>query len=126
MNAPQLLRARRRRHDEDDIQASLVEHLKWRLARGVVWYAVPNGEKRDKITASRLKRLGVRAGVADVAFVLPGGAAAYLELKAGKDGRQSDEQKQFEADVVAAGARYALARTLDDALSILLEWGAIR
>lgn len=61
-----------------------------------------------------------------MAFVLPGGAAAYLELKAGKDGRQSDEQKQLEADVVAAGARYALARTIDDALSTLLEWGAIR
>lgn len=119
-------RRAKRRHDEDDIQESLVEHLEWRLARGVVWYAVPNGEKRDKITASRLKRLGVRAGVADVAFVLPGGTAAYLELKAGKKGRQSDEQKQFQADVVAAGARYALARTLDDALSILLEWGAIR
>jgi hypothetical protein len=116
----------RRRHVEDDIQAALVEHLRWRLVPGVVWYAVPNGEKRDIVTARRLKKLGVRAGVADVAFVLPGGAAAYLELKAGKDGCQSPEQKQFEADVTAAGARYALARTIDDALSILLEWGAIR
>lgn len=119
-------RRARRRHEEDDLQASLVQHLEWRLVRGVVWYAVPNGEKRDKITASRLKRLGVRAGVADLAFVLPGGSAAYLELKAGKDGRQSKEQKQFEADVLAAGARYALARTIDDALAVLKEWGAIR
>lgn len=62
MNAPPLIRARRRRHDEEDLQEALVEHLKWRLAHGVVWYAVPNGEKRDKITASKLKRLGVRAG----------------------------------------------------------------
>jgi len=119
-------RGAKRRHVEDDIQASLVDHLTWRLARGVVWYAVPNGEKRDKITARRLKRLGVRAGVADLAFVLPGGSAAYLELKAGRDGRQSTEQKQFEADVIAAGARYALARTIDDALAVLKGWGAIR
>jgi len=119
-------RSGRRRHDEDGIQAALVEHLRWRLVPGVVWYAVPNGEKRDIVTASRLKKLGVRAGVADIAFVLPGGAAAYLELKAGKEGWQSPEQKQFEADVTAAGARYALARTIDDALTVLKEWGVIR
>lgn len=31
----------------------------------------PNGEKRDKATAARLKRMGVRAGVWDVEFLQP-------------------------------------------------------
>ena len=48
-------------------------------------YAIPNGEKRDKITASRLKAAGVKAGVWDI--FCPRGktydwAGLYIEMKA--------------------------------------------
>lgn len=48
---------------------------------------VPNGGKRDKVTAMALKRQGVKAGVPDI--VLPaareGYHGLYIELKAGKN-----------------------------------------
>lgn len=48
---------------------------------------VPNGGKRDRMTAIALKRQGVKAGVPDI--VLPasraGYHALYIELKAGKN-----------------------------------------
>jgi len=112
---------------EDALQMTLVKHLLIRTRPGVVWHSIPNEGVRSPQTGARLKKMGLRPGVADLVFILPPeGRAVYLELKAGKDGRQSKEQKQFEADAIAAGARYALARTLDEALKVLLEWGAIK
>lgn len=48
-------------------------------------YAIPNGEKRDKITAARLKAAGVKAGVWDI--FCPRGKVydwngLYIEMKA--------------------------------------------
>lgn len=112
---------------EDTLQMALVEHLRFRARPGVIWHSTPNEGLRSAREGARLKRMGLRPGAGDLLFVLPPeGRAAYLELKAGKDGRQSAAQKQFEADALAAGARYALVRTIDDALSILIEWGVIR
>lgn len=112
---------------EDALQMALVEHLRFRVAPGVVWHSTPNEGVRSPREGARLKRMGLRPGAGDLLFVLPpAGRAAYLELKAGTAGRQSQEQKDFEADVNAAGARYALARTLDEALGVLKGWGAIR
>jgi hypothetical protein len=33
-------------------------------------------------------------------------------------GRQSDAQKEFERDAVAAGSQYAIARSIDDVILI--------
>ncbi|EOS27636.1 hypothetical protein C806_00083 [Lachnospiraceae bacterium 3-1] len=48
---------------------------------------VPNGGRRDKATAMKMKRQGVKAGVPDI--VLPAARAGYhglyIELKAGKN-----------------------------------------
>lgn len=50
-------------HPEDALQravAKLLDHLGWR------WCHVPNGGKRGKTEAARLKGLGVKPGVPDV------------------------------------------------------------
>lgn len=48
---------------------------------------VPNGGKRDKATATALKRQGVKAGVPDIVLpaVRAGYHGLYIELKAGKN-----------------------------------------
>jgi hypothetical protein len=117
--------ARKLRTPEQPIHEGVVQLLRFTAAPGVVWYAVPNGEYRDVRTIGKLKAQGVRAGVADLAFVLPGGRAAFLEIKA-SDGRQSDTQLAFEADVAATGALYAVAKSIEQARALLAEWGAIR
>lgn len=128
MNAPlrNIPRPRRRmRTPEQPIHEGVVQLLKFAAAPGVVWYHPPNGEARNPRTGARLKAMGVVPGVADIALVLPGGLAAFLEIKA-SDGRQSEHQRAFEGRVRGAGARYAVAKSIDEARAILRDWGALR
>jgi hypothetical protein len=81
----------------------------------IVIYAIPNGGKRDKITAAILQREGVLEGVADLFImhaVLPYNGY-YIETKTVK-GSQSDEQKAFQAKAEAAGYKYDLIRSEDE------------
>lgn len=58
-------------------------------------YHVPNGGRRNKFEAAKLKRQGVKAGVPDV--VLPVARAGfhglYIELKYGKNKPTADQKK---------------------------------
>jgi hypothetical protein len=66
--------------------------------------------------------MGVRPGTADLLFVRPGAPALFLELKTSR-GTQSESQRAFEAQAIAAGAQYAIARSLDAALDVLWRRG---
>lgn len=110
---------------EEDLQRYTVQLLKLCGVRELVHFHVPNGEARSKVTGARLKALGVRPGVADFAMVLPGGRAAFLELKT-PTGRASPEQRVFRCDAEAAGALYAIARTPEEVEATLAGWGALR
>ena len=48
-------------------------------------YHIPNGGKRDKVTAARLKAAGVKAGVPDICLPVPAGGCngLYIEMKYG-------------------------------------------
>lgn len=107
------------------LQVAIVELLERAGTPGVVWFHVPNGEKRSKSTGAKLKRMGVRPGVADLVFIGNGGVVRFLELKA-SDGIFSPDQLTFCHDVEWLGALYAVARSIDDAIRILSAWGAIR
>lgn len=98
--------------------------LRLNAAPGVLFFHVPNGESRSAATGAKLKAMGVRAGVADFSITLPGGRAAYLELKR-PGGRASQSQKQFRAEAEAAGALYAIAETPEQVQDILTGWGAL-
>lgn len=59
-------------------------------------FAVPNGGKRDYVTAARMQAEGVKAGVPDVFLPVPshGYHGLWLELKAGKN-TVSDRQEEW-------------------------------
>lgn len=80
-------------------------------------YAVPNGGKRDPITAARLKAEGVKAGVPDVVYPVPRHVwhSLYIELKAGK-GRPSDDQLEW----------HTLLRQCGHAVAVCWGWQAAR
>lgn len=67
-------------------------------------YAIPNGGKRDQITAARLKAEGVKAGVPDVHYPVSNGVflTLYIELKR-KGGRRSDSQNEWHSGLRACG-----------------------
>jgi hypothetical protein len=121
-----LMGTKPRNDAETQLQAAVIEHVKLRARKGVLWFHVPNGEHRTKATGAKLKRMGVRAGVADLVFILPpNGEACFLELKA-DGGRPSDSQLQFATDCESAGAAYAIAWDLEHALTMLEAWRVIK
>ena len=112
-----------RRHPEQEIQRSVVSHLRCRGARAV-WWHVPNGGARRKTEAAILKGLSVRAGVADICVVHDGKFFA-LELKA-PSGRSTAAQIAFRDEINAAGGFAAEAVGIDAALRCLESWGLLR
>lgn len=113
-----------RRREEFDIQVALVGHIELRAVPGLVWTATANGELRDPVVGAKLKRMGVKAGVPDLYFSIPGRAPFWLELKT-IDGRLSEAQKEFIPTLRAAGVVVHVAHGLDEALAILETEGAI-
>lgn len=111
----------KRRDDEAALQRVVVQHLKLRAAPGVLWYKITNEGKRSAVMGAEMKRQGLRPGAADIAIVVRG-RCNFLELK--KRGEKPPEaQKQFMADALAAGADYAWADNINDALILLNQWG---
>jgi hypothetical protein len=109
---------------EQQIHRAVVQHLRQRGVPGVVFIHVSNGGKRKPIEAAIFKSLGVRAGASDLLLWRTGRSFA-LELKA-PNGRATDAQIEFLADMEKAGAFTCLAEGLDAALAALEEWGLLR
>lgn len=116
----------KRAQPEFGLHKFTVQLLMLNAAPGVLYYHPPNGEYRSKRTAGRLKLMGVRAGVADIALVLPPlGMSAFLELKI-KPNKLTDEQAAFQRACLACGALFAVAYTPEEVKATLEAWGAIR
>lgn len=114
-----------RKAAEVDIHCAIVKLLQLKAKPSLIYFHVPNGERRDKITAAKLKRMGVRAGVPDLVFVLPGGCAGFMEVKSDSP-RLSPEQREFIEDSIALGARCTVVRSVDEAEAVLSTWGVLK
>lgn len=87
-----------------------------------VWHT-PNGGNRSFSEGMEFRRLGVRAGVPDLAFVVRS-EIYFLEVKApGKT--PTENQKQFARDAKEAGAHWAWASSLEEAIGHLIFWGLL-
>lgn len=115
---------RKQSREEDLIQRAVVQHIKARGAKGLVWFAIPMGGVRSPIEAAIMKGLGVQAGVSDL-FFLNNGIAYFLELKR-IGGRPTEAQMAFRDAVNEAGGYAVVAEGLDIALEILETWGLLR
>lgn len=73
-------------------------------------FAIPNGGKRDPITAGRLKAEGVKAGVPDICWPVPlgGFGSLYIELKVDLN-KASDKQDSWHDELRACGHAVATA-----------------
>lgn len=77
----------------------------------VLGWHTPNGEKRDRRTAEKLKRMGVLPGVADW-LMFPDGVKIAIEFKRPDGGEQSDDQVKFEKAWKRNGGVYHVADDL--------------
>ena len=68
-------------------------------------HAIPNGGLRDKAVAGKLKAEGVKPGVPDVCLPVARGGfhGLYIEMKRVDEGKTSDEQGWWLAELVKQG-----------------------
>ena len=111
---------------EHEIQRTFVEWCELNQHRypELKWlYHVPNGELRDKATAARLKRLGVKRGIPDLALDVARGGyhGLKLEFKSGT-GRPTPEQEEYMGFLKRQGYAAFVCRTVDDAILATTEY----
>lgn len=109
--------------EEYRLQVSIVKYLslKQNQRKDFIFFAVPNGEKRDQVTAAKLKAAGVLSGVSDLILVFKN-KVVFVELKTLK-GKQSPNQVLFEGQVKKLGYDYIIWRSLDDCVKFFGEKG---
>jgi hypothetical protein len=113
-----------RRQPKQQIQRAIAQHLNLRGAKGLFWYAVPNGGWRSPVEAKIMQSTGTRPGVPDLAF-LHEGRAYFLEVKA-ENGRPTEHQLKAIADINDAGGYAVIGNGLDCCLQILERWGLLK
>ena len=116
----------RHKISEHQLQVLVLDYIEQEKATPDIFaFAIANAGQRSLRMGARMKREGLRAGVADLCVVMPLGRVAWLEMKSDK-GRQSLEQKGFEARCKRLGHHYAIAKTFDEAVMFLKHVGALR
>ncbi|MGL4440590.1 MAG: VRR-NUC domain-containing protein [Bosea sp. (in: a-proteobacteria)] len=92
-------------------------------------FAVPNGGKRSKITAVKLKAEGVKPGVPDYLMPIPathgGFVGLAIELKRTRGGATSQEQIEWLEMLRVCGWRVAVCKGHRQAWSVICEYLAI-
>lgn len=111
---------------EDTEQINVVSWANWNVNRypELKWlHHVPNGGSRNKQEAVKLKQMGVKAGVSDLCLPYPKGlyCGLYIEMKFG-DNRQQETQKEFLADMAAAGHFVATCYSAEEAVKVIEEY----
>lgn len=87
----------------------------------ITWWTVDQTALNSR-HGHTLKKKGVRPGVADLHFVLPGGRLGCIELKSAT-GKQTPSQVEFQKMISERGAYYALCRNLAEVQGTLAAWG---
>jgi hypothetical protein len=103
---------------EDEIQIQIVE---WLTLMGIVCFHIPNERSSSVANMMKLKRLGLLPGAADLEVWVPINGKikiVYMEVKR-YDGRQSVNQKAFQAMCEKAGHPYHVVRSLDEAIEVV-------
>ena len=86
--------------------------------------AIPNGGFRTQKTAVLMKREGVVSGVPDMflAVARKGYHGLWIEMKNGKAGRLSDNQKEMIALLKTEGYACVVCRTLDEFITAIKDY----
>lgn len=110
-------RPRKRPSDEEhQIQCACVRWFNYQYPNfRLNLFAVPNGGRRDKTTAAKMKAEGVLAGVSDLILLKSNAkhGALLIEMKT-RVGRQADTQREWQHHIEKDGYKYVVCRSLDD------------
>lgn len=122
---PQVRRTTRpkRREPELLLQIDIVDMLKTKLKRDVLFTAFPAGGG-GRVRGAKLKKAGLQAGWPDIQLVHRGKYFG-IEVKT-QTGRLSPAQVDLHKRLTDNGCSVAVARSVTDALEIIIDWGLSR
>lgn len=103
-------------YKESNLQINCFRYFRLQYPRFArLFFAVPNGGKRNAREAARMKVEGVTAGVADSILLIPskGFHGLCIEFKT-EQGRQSVFQKEFQTEAEQQGYQYKIVRNFDE------------
>lgn len=111
---------------EADVQQGIVQAI-LRVFDPIDVRAVPNAGKRGRGAQAQIRKEGVKAGTPDLIAVWPGGVG-FIETK--RPGwtpcEVSAEQRELHDQWRSWGHNVGIAASKDDALALLVSWGAPR
>lgn len=83
----------------------------------------PNGGHRNVMEAAKFKQMGVRAGYPDLTLLVPrkGYHALFIEMKTAK-GKQSEHQREYQAELEKQGYKYIICRSVQDFIKEIEEY----
>lgn len=104
---------------EDEFQKSVAIYLN---SKGATWFHPPNGGTRNIIEATKLKAMGVKAGVPDCLIFnnKRGYRGLALELKVGYN-KPSENQIVFMNKLSLEGWKCIVSHSLDEVCDII-DW----
>lgn len=111
-------------HEEDALQEACIKWFDYSYPEySLLLFHSANEGKVTRPQAVRRKKMGVRAGVADLLLLLSNKSYSYLamELKT-PEGRQSQSQKKWQEVCEKNGGRYAIVRSVDEFIDIIKRY----
>lgn len=102
---------------EDNFQKAVARYLD---NIGAFWFHCPNGGSRNAIEASKLKAMGVKAGIPDCLILdqRKGYSGMAIELKVGYN-KPSEHQLSIFDKLVAAGWMVCVSWSLDEVIEMI-------
>ena len=104
---------------EDNFQKSVARYLD---TIGAFWFHCPNGGSRNAIEASKLKAMGVKAGIPDCLIMdqRKGYSGMAIELKVGYN-KPSEHQLSIFDKLVDSGWLVVVSWSLDEVVT-MIDW----
>lgn len=107
--------------DEHRLQVQITKWLDWK--QDFPFFAVPNGGLRNIRVAAALKAEGVKAGVADMFWMISNKNwnGLFVEVKC-KGNYQQPSQKKFQAICLKHGYYYAVVRSIEECEELINQF----
>ncbi len=111
----------RRKQPEQALQRAVAEFLTLALPVPDAWFTTIPAGGGGKVRGAILQGMGYRAGTPDM-LVIYKGTVIWMELKA-SNRKLTEVQDDCCGDLIAAGCKWALCRTLEDVERALRRFG---
>lgn len=111
--------------DEQELVFQWVELASLAVPDLELLYHVPNGGLRNKVTAARLKREGVKPGVPDLCLPVPNGGyhGLYIEMKKRDHSNYpTKSQKWWLSRLKKKGYRAAVCYGAEEAIGVICDY----